>query len=95
MRTTLSLLVAGVVLLAALPALLSAGLLIASIQMLIAALFASAYGMLSGRAGMLSFGHAAYFGLGAYAGGLLLRKGHRRIALVLPQNAYGGDLDSD
>jgi len=77
MRTTLSLLVAGVVLLAALPALLSAGLLIASIQMLIAALFASAYGMLSGRAGMLSFGHAAYFGLGAFA-------------TVHAMNAFGG-----
>jgi len=67
MRTTLSLVAAGVALLAALPALLPAGLLIASIQMLIAALFASAYGMLSGRAGMLSFGHAAYFGIGAFA----------------------------
>jgi len=55
------------VLLAALPALLPAGLLIASNQMLVAALFASAYSLLSGRAGMLSFGHAAYFGIGAFA----------------------------
>lgn len=54
-------------LLAALPALLSAGLLNAAVQMLIAALFASAYGLLAGRAGMLSFGHAAYFGAGAFA----------------------------
>ncbi|MFA6543296.1 MAG: GntR family transcriptional regulator [Limisphaerales bacterium] len=30
-----------------------------------------------------------------HAGGLLLRKGHRHIALVLPQNAQGGDLDSE
>jgi DNA-binding LacI/PurR family transcriptional regulator len=30
-----------------------------------------------------------------HAGGELLRKGHRRIALVLPQNAQGGDLDSE
>lgn len=29
-----------------------------------------------------------------HAGGVLLRKGHRRIALVLPQGAQGGDLDS-
>jgi branched-chain amino acid transport system permease protein len=42
-------------------------LLNASIQMLIAALFACAYSLLSGRAGMLSFGHAAYFGVGAFA----------------------------
>jgi branched-chain amino acid transport system permease protein len=58
---------AGVVLLAALPALLGAGLLNASIQMLIAALFACAYSLLAGRAGLLSFGHAAYFGVGAFA----------------------------
>lgn len=67
MRTSLPACVAGVGLLAALPAVLPAGLLIASIQMLIAALFASAYSLLSGRAGMLSFGHAAYFGIGAFA----------------------------
>jgi len=39
----------------------------ASIQMLIAVLFACAYNVLSGQAGMLSFGHAAYFGIGAFA----------------------------
>jgi branched-chain amino acid transport system permease protein len=77
MRTTLPLVGAGVALLAALPAVLPAGLLIASIQMLVAALFASAYGMLSGRAGMLSFGHAAYFGIGAFA-------------TVHAMNAFGG-----
>lgn len=67
MRTSISLLLGGMALLAALPALLSAGLLNAAVQMLIAALFASAYGLLAGRAGMLSFGHAAYFGAGAFA----------------------------
>jgi branched-chain amino acid transport system permease protein len=53
--------------LAGLPVLLPAGLLNAAIQMLIAALFATAYGLLAGRAGMLSFGHAAYFGIGTFA----------------------------
>jgi len=57
----------GVAMLIALPALLSQGLLNASIQMLIAALFASSYALLCGQAGMLSFGHAAYFGVGAFA----------------------------
>jgi len=56
-----------VALLAALPWLLSQGLLNAAIQMLIAALFACAYNVLCGQAGMLSFGHAAYFGVGAFA----------------------------
>ncbi len=67
MRFSTSLLLGGLALLAALPVLLSAGLLNAAVQMLIAALFASAYGLLAGRAGMLSFGHAAYFGAGAFA----------------------------
>jgi DNA-binding LacI/PurR family transcriptional regulator len=30
-----------------------------------------------------------------HAGGMLWRKGHRRIALILPRNAYGGELDSE
>jgi branched-chain amino acid transport system permease protein len=57
----------GTALLLALPFLLSQGLLNAAVQMLIAALFATAYNLLCGQAGMLSFGHAAYFGVGAFA----------------------------
>lgn len=77
MRASSIAVLAGTVLLIALPALLPAGLLNASIQMLIAALFACAYGLLAGRAGMLSFGHAAYFGVGAFA-------------TVHAMNAFGG-----
>lgn len=54
-------------LLVALPFLASESLTNASIQMLIAALFAAAFSLLCGQAGMLSFGHAAYFGLGSFA----------------------------
>jgi len=61
----------------ALPWILPSGLVNASIQMLIAALFACAYNLLSGQAGMLSFGHAAYFGVGAFA-------------TVHAMNAFGG-----
>ncbi|MFN4119389.1 branched-chain amino acid ABC transporter permease [Acidovorax sp.] len=57
----------GAAILAGLPWLLSTGLLNAAIQMLIAALFASAFNVVCGQAGMLSFGHAAYFGVGAFA----------------------------
>ncbi|CAM4152078.1 branched-chain amino acid ABC transporter permease [Bordetella muralis] len=67
MKKTFYCCVTGVLLLVALPMLLSQGLLNAAIQMLIAALFASAYNLLCGQAGMLSFGHAAYFGVGAFA----------------------------
>jgi branched-chain amino acid transport system permease protein len=77
MKRTLPLLAGGVILLVALPAILSAGLLVAAIQMLVAALFASAYSLLAGRAGMLSFGHAAYFGVGTFA-------------TVHAMNAFGG-----
>ena len=67
----------GVAALIALPWILPSGLVNASIQMLIAALFACAYNLLSGRAGMLSFGHAAYFGVGAFT-------------TVHAMNAFGG-----
>ena len=63
-----SLLVLAVVaVLAVLPYLVSESMTNAAIQMLIAALFASAFSLLCGQAGMLSFGHAAYFGLGSFA----------------------------
>jgi len=67
MNRYLPALVIGTALLVAVPYLLSQGLVNASIQMLIAALFACAYNLLCGQAGMLSFGHAAYFGIGAFA----------------------------
>ncbi|MFT3802377.1 MAG: branched-chain amino acid ABC transporter permease [Burkholderiaceae bacterium] len=53
--------------LAGLPMVLTASLLNAANQMLIAALFAMAFNLLCGQAGLLSFGHAAYFGIGAFA----------------------------
>lgn len=61
------LLAAVLLLLLMLPQLLSQALVNAAIQMLIAALFASAFNVLAGQGGMLSFGHAAYFGIGAFA----------------------------
>lgn len=68
MRILIPLLLAlTLALLLAAPWLLSPALLNAAIQMLIAALFASAFALLCGQAGMLSFGHSAYFGLGAFA----------------------------
>lgn len=54
-------------LLATLPLFLSGNLLNAAIKMMIAALFALAFTLAMGQAGMLSFGHAAYYGLGAFA----------------------------
>ena len=44
-----------------------------SIDLLIAALFATSLHFIMGPAGMHSFGHAAYFGLGAYGAALFLK----------------------
>ena len=49
------------------PAVVPVSMVNAAIQMLIAALFACAFNLLCGQGGMLSFGHAAYFGVGSFA----------------------------
>ena len=61
------LMLAGLAVLAVLPAFLSPNMMNAIIKMMIAALFALAFTLAMGQAGMLSFGHAAYYGLGAFA----------------------------
>src|SRR6202043_4198191 len=61
------LIAAGLAVLLILPLLLSPSLVNAAIKMLIAALFALAFSLAMGQAGMLSFGHSAYYGLGAFA----------------------------
>ena len=55
------------------------------------ALFAVSLHFIMGPAGMVSFGHAAYFGLGAYAAGLLLKRAGlpMEAALVLAPLAAG------
>ncbi|SDE99681.1 branched-chain amino acid ABC transporter permease [Limimaricola pyoseonensis] len=77
MKAKIFLVAIAVAVLVALPWLVSTPLLNAAVQMLIAALFAMAFSFLCGRAGMLSFGHAAYFGIGAFAA-------------VHAMNAFGG-----
>ena len=59
----------GVVLalLIAVPPFLGLGWQNALVNLLIASLFALAFNLLIGQAGLLSFGHAAYFGIGAFA----------------------------
>ena len=49
-------------------------LTVLSIDLLVAALFAVSLHFIMGPAGMHSFGHAAYFGLGAYGAALIVRK---------------------
>lgn len=53
--------------LVAIPPFLGIGWQNAMTNMLIASLFAMAFNLLIGQAGLLSFGHAAFFGVGAFA----------------------------
>jgi branched-chain amino acid transport system permease protein len=62
--------------LVALPSLPDQYALILAIDMLIFALFAASLHLLMGAGGMASFGHAAYFGVGAYAAALAFLKLH-------------------
>ncbi|MGD2126877.1 MAG: branched-chain amino acid ABC transporter permease [Desulfobacteraceae bacterium] len=52
-------------------------------EILIFALYAMAYDLVLGYSGMLSFGHAAFFGLGAYTTGIILIRVYPSILLGL------------
>ncbi len=69
LRWTLAVLIAG---LALLPLASGGYALVLLTDVLIFALFAASLHFIMGPGGMYSFGHAAYFGLGAYAAGILL-----------------------
>jgi len=58
----------------AMPLVIKDAYLFISIDFLIMALFAVSYNLLLGQAGMLSFGHAAYYGIGAYTVAILYAK---------------------
>ncbi|MFZ2650724.1 MAG: ABC transporter permease, partial [Burkholderiaceae bacterium] len=74
---------AGLLLLSLVPLLQDASpySVVLMIDLLIAVLFAASLHFVMGPAGMHSFGHAAYFGLGAYGAALLLK------AALLPMEA--------
>jgi branched-chain amino acid transport system permease protein len=65
------LVVAGLLLL--LPLLLPSFAVVVMTEIAIVALFATAFNLLMGFGGMVSFGHAAYFALGAYAAAILVK----------------------
>lgn len=74
-RTTTTLQFVAVALLVLLPWLTSSSpyFTVLSIDLLVAVLFATSLHFIMGPAGMHSFGHAAYFGLGAYGAALLFK----------------------
>lgn len=59
---------------ASLPLVLGESYLFLTIDFLVMALFALSFNLLLGHAGMLSFGHATFYGLGAYAVAVLQNK---------------------
>ena len=76
---------AAVAVLAVLPVASGEYTLILLTDILVFALFAVSLHFMMGPGGLVSFGHAAYFGLGAYGAALLLLRGHvpMEAALVL------------
>ena len=83
---TPSMLRAGLVLLAAMalvPVFTSGYTLVLMADVLVFALFAVSLYFIMGPGGLHSFGHAAYFGLGAYGAALLLQKGGAPMELSL------------
>jgi branched-chain amino acid transport system permease protein len=83
-----------VALLAALPALSDQYLLVLLTDMLVFALFAASLHLLMGPGGMTSFGHAAYFGIGAYAAALSFLMLRWPVELALPAGALAGALSA-
>jgi branched-chain amino acid transport system permease protein len=61
-------------------------------QMGIAAIFALSYNLLLGQTGLLSFGHAVYFGLGGYASIHLMRAVNAGIPIPMPLVPLAGAL---
>ena len=53
-------------------------------DVLIWALFATSLNLLVGYTGLVSFGHAAYFGIGAYTTGLLMKKAAMPFIVAFP-----------
>ncbi|RMF89431.1 MAG: ABC transporter permease [Nitrospinota bacterium] len=79
-RVAWGLLVLGLVLL---PYLVGPFALLVMTEILAFALFACSLNLLMGYGGMISFGHAAYFGLGAYGAALLLTRAEIPMLLVV------------
>lgn len=82
--TTLLIGLGSVFALASLPFVLPKFYLLLATEMLIFTLFASSFNLLFGYTGLLSFGHAAYFGVGAYSAGLLLKNLGVSILVAIP-----------
>ena len=75
-------------LLLVLPLVLPSFLVVVMTEIAIVALFATAFNLLMGFGGMVSFGHAAYFALGAYAAALLVKQAAWPMPLALAASPF-------
>ena len=71
------------ILLVALPFAISSFWIFIAVEVLAFALYAVSFNVLLAYGGMLSFGHAAFFGLGAYAVAILVQKANLPFGLAL------------
>lgn len=71
-----------------LPLLLPSFLVVVMTEIAIVALFATAFNLLMGFGGMVSFGHAAYFALGAYAAALLVKQAAWPMPMALAASPF-------
>jgi len=78
----------ALVVLVVLPLLLPSFLVVVMTEIAIVALFATAFNLLMGFGGMVSFGHAAYFALGAYAAALLVKQAAWPMPLALAASPF-------
>ena len=58
-------------------------------QIAISGLFAVSLNLLLGTTGLVSFGHVAYFGIGAYVCGILMKTYEMPFSIALPAAALG------
>ncbi|MCB1480071.1 MAG: ABC transporter permease [Rhodobiaceae bacterium] len=82
-RTMTFLAIGALVALAAFPLVADAFALKLGIEVMVFALFALSLNLLLGHGGVISFGHAAWFGIGAYASALVLRHAGAPMELAL------------
>jgi len=61
-------------------------------EILIMALFSMSFNLLLGYSGLLSFGQAGFFGVGAYAAALLILKGWQSLSLILLVGVFSAAL---
>ena len=61
-------------------------------QIVIDALFAVSLNLLLGTTGLISFGHVAYFGIGAYVCGVLMKTYGAPFSLAFPAAGLGAAL---